>query len=79
MHEMQTTATENRGVCLSVYLSSGSTRLHCAKTAERIKILFRVIPQQRRDGELRKILPLLDLLHISKIAESRDLKFVFCL
>jgi len=27
-------------VCLSVRQSRGSTRLHCAETAERIKILF---------------------------------------
>jgi len=38
MHEMQTIVTDDRGVCLS----HGSTRLHCAKTVEQIKILFGV-------------------------------------
>jgi len=42
MHEMQTIVTDVRGVCPSVCLSRGSTRLHCAKTAERIKILLGV-------------------------------------
>jgi len=34
MHEMQAIATDIRGVCQSVCLSRGSTRLHCAKTGE---------------------------------------------
>jgi len=38
MHEMQTIGTDNRGVCLS----RGSTRLHFAKTAKWIKVLFGV-------------------------------------
>jgi len=38
MHETQTIATGDRGVCLS----RGLTGLHCAKTAERINILFGV-------------------------------------
>jgi len=38
MHEMETTVTDVRSVCLS----HGSTRLRCAKMAERIKILFAV-------------------------------------
>jgi len=38
MLEMQTIVTD----ACSVYLSRGSTRLCCAKTAEQIKILFRV-------------------------------------
>jgi len=42
MHEMQPIVTDDRGVCLSVSLSRGSTRLHCAKTAERIKLLLAV-------------------------------------
>jgi len=43
MHKMQPIVTDVRGVCpQSVCLSRGSTRLHCAKTAERIKILFGV-------------------------------------
>jgi len=42
MHEMQTIVTDVRGVCPSVCLSRGSTRLHCAKTAKRVKILFGV-------------------------------------
>jgi len=45
---MQTIVTDVRGGCLSVHtsvcssisLSRGSTRLYCAKTAERIKIPF---------------------------------------
>jgi len=39
---MLTIVTDVRGVCLSVCLSRGSTRPHCAKTAERIKMLFGV-------------------------------------
>jgi len=38
MHEMQSILTDVRGVCLS----RGSSRLHCAKMAEQIKMLFRV-------------------------------------
>jgi len=29
MHELQTIVTDDCGVCLSVCLSRGSTRLHC--------------------------------------------------
>jgi len=46
--KMQSSATDERGVCLSVrppvrpevslYLSCGQTRLQCAKTAEQIKL-----------------------------------------
>jgi len=42
MHEMQTIVTNDRGICLSVCLLCGSSRLHCAKTAEQIKMLFGV-------------------------------------
>jgi len=44
MHDMQTIVTDVYGVCQSVSLSlsRGSTRLHCAKTAEQIKMLFGV-------------------------------------
>jgi len=42
MHEMLTILTDVRGVCLSVCLSCGSSRLHCAKMAEQIKMLFGV-------------------------------------
>jgi len=42
MPEMQTFVTDVRGVRPSVCLSRGSTRLHCVKTAEQIKILFGV-------------------------------------
>jgi len=42
MHEMQPIVADVSGVCPSVSLSGGSTRLHCAKTAERIKLLFGV-------------------------------------
>jgi len=38
----QPIVTDVRGVCSSVCLSRGSTRLHCGKTAERIKMLFGV-------------------------------------
>jgi len=38
MHDMQTIVTDVPAVCLSC----GPTRLHCAKTAERIKIQFGV-------------------------------------
>jgi len=40
MHEMQTIVTDVRVVCLSVCPSRGTTRLHRAKPAEQIKILF---------------------------------------
>jgi len=42
MHEMHTVVTDDGSVCPSVCLSHGSTRLHCAKTVERIKIMFGV-------------------------------------
>jgi len=42
MHKMQTIVTDVRVVSPSVCLSHGSTRLHCAKTAQRIKMLFDV-------------------------------------
>jgi len=43
MHQMQTIVTDVRLCVVSVRcLSRGSTRLHCAKTAERIKIVFGV-------------------------------------
>jgi len=40
MHEMQSILTDVCGVCLSVCLSCGSSRLHCAKMAVQIKMLF---------------------------------------
>jgi len=39
---MQTIVTDVRGVCLSGCLSYSSSRLHCAKMAEQIKMLFGV-------------------------------------
>jgi len=42
MHEMHTTVTDVSGVCPSVCLSLGSTRLHCAKMAKWTKVLFGV-------------------------------------
>jgi len=39
---MQTIATNDLYVSLSVCLSLGVTRLWCAKTAERIEVLFGV-------------------------------------
>jgi len=42
MHEMQTVVTDDRGVCPSVSLSCGSTRLHCAKMAKQTKMLLRL-------------------------------------
>jgi len=74
MHEMQTNVTDDRGVCQSVCLSHGSTRLHCARMAKRIEILFGVntpggqenimldrgsnVPTGRRSWE--KFLPIVD-------------------
>jgi len=55
MHEMQTIVTDDRGVrlsvCLSVCLSCGSIRLHCAKMAELFPGSSRniVIPPQRSE------------------------------
>jgi len=37
---MRSILTDVRGVCLSVRLSRGSSRLRCAKLAEQIKMLF---------------------------------------
>jgi len=42
MHEMQPIATDVHIVCLFLCLSRGSSQLHCAKTAEQIKMLFGV-------------------------------------
>jgi len=42
MHETQPAVTDVRGVCPPVCRSRGSTRLRCAKTAERIKMLLGV-------------------------------------
>jgi len=44
MHEMKPVVTSDHsvGVCPSVRLSRGSSWLHCAKMAERIKMLFGV-------------------------------------
>jgi len=42
MREMQSIITDVRGVCLSVCLSRGSSRLHCAKITEHINMLFGV-------------------------------------
>jgi len=52
MHEMQSMASDDLDVCKSV-------RLHCAKTAKQIEVLFRVktlggpknIVLDRREGE----------------------------
>jgi len=90
MHEMQAIVIDDRGVCLSVCLSRGLTRLLCEKTAELIKMLFGVntlggprnivlymgpdSPHREGEGELGKILPTVDPLHISGMAEARDLK-----
>jgi len=42
MHEMQTVVTNDHAMCSSVCLSHGSSRLHCAKMAEQVKMLFGV-------------------------------------
>jgi len=42
IHEMQAIATDYRGLRPSVCLLRGFTGLWCAKTAERIKVLFGV-------------------------------------
>jgi len=42
MRKMLTILTNVRSVCKSVCLSRGSSRLHCAKLAEQIKMLFGV-------------------------------------
>jgi len=71
-------------------LSRGSTRLHCAKTAERIKIPLRLnivgdprnivlhgvlILHRKADVELQIMLPVMDSLRVSSVAEGRNLKF----
>jgi len=81
MHGMQIIVTDDPGVCQS----RGSTRLRCAKTAERTKMLFGVNspggpwntalhgdpdPPQRGGGEVGKILPIVDPLHISGPTEA---------
>jgi len=87
MHEMQSILTDVRGVCLSVCLSRGSSRLHCAKVAELIKILFGVntpgacgalcqtrvlIPPQKVEGPSFKFW---DPPHISGTTEATNLRF----
>jgi len=42
MHETQTILADVCGVCLPVCLSRDSYRLHCAKMAEQVKVLFGV-------------------------------------
>jgi len=87
---MQTIVTDVSGVYPSVCLSHGSTRLHCAKTAQWIKMLFERntlgdpwnivlhggpdLPQRGRGG-VGKIMQTVDQLHISGMVEARDLKF----
>jgi len=94
MHETQTIVTNVHSVCLSVFqscLAYGSTQLHCAKTANQIKMLFGlntlgargtlcytgvlIPPSREREGELGKILPIMDPLHISGTTEARDLNY----
>jgi len=84
MHKMQTIATDVRGVCLTVSLLCGSTRLHCVKMAQRIKVQFGVntlggpwnivlhgvlITHRYWDRELGKILP---VMYFSGTAEAND-------
>jgi len=64
-------------VCVSVCLTRHSTRLHCAETSEQMlfgvnipggpwNIVLVLIPSEREgEGELGKILPTMDPLHIS--------------
>jgi len=81
MHEMQAIV-----VCLSCDLNW----LHCAKTAERIQILFGLNslggprnivldgnpdPPQRGGGEVEHIWPIVDPQHVSGMAEHTDFKF----
>jgi len=81
---MQTIVTDDRGVCPSVCLSRSSTRLHCAKTVERIKMLFGVnIPGgpwsivlegvlfPHSKGDLGTIFQI-DPLHTSIMAEAKE-------
>jgi len=82
MNEMQTIVTDDSGACLS----RGSTRLHCTKTAVRINVLFwlntpgspRTIvlywrPHSERRGELVKILPIVNPVHTSRLAEALEI------
>jgi len=90
MHQMQTIVTDDCGVCLSVCLTCGLNRFHCAKTAEQIQILFGVNsllgprhivldgdhdPHIEGEGQLEKIWPIVDPLHMSGMVEHRDVKF----
>jgi len=66
MHKLQSIVTNE----LSVFLTRSLTRLRCAKTAERIKMLFVVNTLHRNpdtptegEGELGIILPIVDPLH----------------
>jgi len=87
MHDTQT--TDVRGVCPPVCLSRGLTRLHCAKSAKRIKILFGVNtfggprttvldggpdPPQGGAEKLGKFCQL-RTHYISGLAQARDLKY----
>jgi len=85
MHEMQTIVTVVCGVCPSVCLSCGSTRLYCVGLimAKRIKMQFGVNAfggpwnivldmgsyYSHISRELGKNLPIMDPLHISGTAE----------
>jgi len=84
MHDIQTIVTNvHGGVCQSV-LSCGSVRLHCAKAAEQIKMLFGVntpvgpwnivldsVPDPPTErGSWGKFLPIVDPLHISGMATA---------
>jgi len=73
-------------VCLSICLWCGSTRLYCAKMAEKMEILFAMNtsglrnivldgstnPPQWNGGELEKILPVVEPLDISGMAETSN-------
>jgi len=85
---MQTIVTDVCGVCLS----RGSTQFHCAKTAKQIKMLCGVntpgahgtllcyteflIPHREMEADMRKILPIVDPLHISGRLKLETWNFV---
>jgi len=84
MHEMLTVVTDVRGVCLSVCLSRGTSRLHCAKIAQQIKMLLVVntpggpwnivldmSPDSHREGKGAHF-EILGPPYISETAEARD-------
>jgi len=87
MHEMQTIVTDDRGVCLSICHAAqlgyavqkqlnGSRSYFGWKLLGACGTVFDESPDPpHSEGELGKILPIVDPLHMSRFPEARDSKF----